>query len=321
MHTISSFLHPPIFPLIPPPPPPPLLHLKVSLSSVSLPFLREKGEEIYSPFSLSFLFLLPSFLLSPSLPSFLPPLFIPSFTSPLSSPSLLTLFLSSFLLSFLHPLLSKFVKATPSPPPLSFFSISFFFPFPFSFFLSFPPRSPPFHCFLFITFPLSLCLFIFRSPTPPLPSTSLTNTRKNIYQAYGKWRKAVHRTGVGRNDEHKRLTVKDNKIISFSFIAKGMILLYFTEIITSPSPPHSSPCILLALLFFITTLLPFSSYASSSLPLFPPPQKRSIYFLLSSLLLIFPFCPLHEILFSNSTRYLYINSMHALYVAWEVAYR
>src|SRR3990167_7793831 len=126
MHTISSFLHPPIFPLIPPPPPPPLLHLKVSLSSVSLPFLREKGEEIYSPFSLSFLFLLPSSLLSPSLPSFLPPLFIPSFTSPLSSPSLLTLFL--FLLSFLHPLLSKFVKATLPPPPPSLSSSLLFLP-------------------------------------------------------------------------------------------------------------------------------------------------------------------------------------------------
>src|SRR3990167_4156794 len=54
-----------------------------------------------------------------------------------------------------------------------------------------------------------------------------------------------------------------------------MILLYFTEIITFPSPPHSSLLSLLAsffaLLFFITTLLPFSSYASSSLPLFLPP--------------------------------------------------
>ena len=145
MHTISSFLHPPIFPLIPPPPPPPLLHLKVSLSSVSLPFLREKGEEIYSPFSLSFLFLLPSFLLSPSLPSFLPPLFIPSFTSPLSSPSLLTLFLSSFLLSFLHPLLSKFVKATPSLPPVSLFPIHYFSPFPLSIYLPFPHSPPPFY--------------------------------------------------------------------------------------------------------------------------------------------------------------------------------
>src|SRR3990167_3203065 len=40
---------------------------------------------------------------------------------------------------------------------------------------------------------------------------------------------------VRKNDEHKRSTVKDEKIISFSFTAKGMILLYLTKIITSPS--------------------------------------------------------------------------------------
>src|SRR3990167_8697128 len=139
MHTISSFLHPSTFPLIPPPPP--LLHLK------GFPFLcfsalltRERRRKRFSlfPFLPFPTTLLPS-VSAPFLPSFLPPLFTPSFTSPLSSPSLLTLFL--FLLSFLHLLLSKFVKATPSP----------------------------FHRFLFITFSLSLCLFIFRSPTPPPP--------------------------------------------------------------------------------------------------------------------------------------------------------
>src|SRR3990167_7643942 len=108
-----------------------------------MPFLREKGEERYSPFSLFPFLPFPTTLLpsvSTPLPSFLLFLFHPS--PPLSSPSLLTLFLSSFFPSFLHPLLSKFVKATPLPPP--------------------------FHRFLFITFPLSLCLFIFRFPTPSL---------------------------------------------------------------------------------------------------------------------------------------------------------
>src|SRR3990167_1771520 len=121
MHTISSFLHPPIFPLIPPPPPPPLLHLKVSLSSVSLPFLREKGEEIYSPFSLSFLFLLPSFLLSPSLPSFIP-LFLPSFLP--SSPSF------------------KICESYPLAPPRFIVSYSLLFPFPFVYLSSVPPLPP-----------------------------------------------------------------------------------------------------------------------------------------------------------------------------------
>ena len=127
----------------------------------------------------------------------------------------------------------------------------------------------------------------------------------------------MHRTGVGRNDEHKRLTVKDNKIISFSFTAKGMILLYFTEIMTSPSPPHSSPCLHPSLLFFSSSL-PFYLSPPTLLPL-PPTEAFNL--LRSSLPRShFPFLPLHEILFSNSTRYLYINSMHALYVAWEVAY-
>ena len=165
------------------------------------------------------------------------------------------------------------MKATPSPP-VSSFPIHYFFPFPLSIYLPFPHPHPP--------------------------STSLTNTRKNIYQAYGKLRKAVHRTGVGRNDEHKRLTVKDNKIISFSFTAKGMILLYFTEIITSLpllTPPLSLLASFFALLFFITTLLPFSSYASSS------SSHRSVQFITFSLPPShFPFLPLHEILFSNSSR-------------------
>ena len=141
MHNISSFLHPPIFPLIPPPPSTALRRFPFPLFLCPSYERKEKKDILPFPFSLSCLFLLPSSLLSP--PPFLPS---SSFYSilhlPLSSPSLLTLFLSSFFPSFLHPLLSKFVKATPLPPP--------------------------FHRFLFITFPLSLCLFIFRFPTPSL---------------------------------------------------------------------------------------------------------------------------------------------------------
>src|SRR3990167_8341940 len=154
------------------------------------------------------------------LPSFLLFLFHPS--PPLSSPSLP---------SFLHPLLSKFVKAT-SPC----FSVPYF-PFPLSIYLPFPHP-------------------------PPLPSTSLTNTRKNIYQAYGKWRKAVHRTSVGRNDEHKRLTVKDNKIIFFSF---SLLTPLLACILLCSSFLHHYPFTFLLLRFFL----------SSSLP--PPPHIHSLH--------------------------------------------
>ena len=182
--------------------------------------------------------------MSPPLASFLPSfllfLFHPS--PPLSSPSLP---------SFLHPLLSKFVKAT-SPC----FSVPYF-PFPLSIYLPFPHP-------------------------PPLPSTSLTNTRKNIYQAYGKWRKAVHRTSVGRNDEHKRLTVKDNKIIFFSFTAKGNDLAVFHRNNHFPFPSSLlTPllaCILLCSSFlhhYPFTFLLLRFFLSSSLP--PPPHIHSLH--------------------------------------------
>src|SRR3990167_7267637 len=115
MHTISSFLYPPIslhpsiFPLIPPPPP--LLHLE------GFPFLcfsalltRERRRNIFSLF--------------PFLP--FPTTLLPS--SPFFFPSLL-------------PLFQKFVKPPP-PPPVSLFPIHYFFPFPLSIYLPFP-HSPP----------------------------------------------------------------------------------------------------------------------------------------------------------------------------------
>src|SRR3990167_3493157 len=274
MHNISSFLHPPIFPLIPPPPSTALRRFPFPLFLCPSYERKEKKDILPFPFSLSCLFLLPSSLLSP--PPFLPS---SSFYSilhlPLSSPSLLTLFLSSFFPSFLHPLLSKFVKATPPPPSVSSFPIHYFSPFPLSIYLPFPH---------------------------PLPSTSLTNTRKNIYQAYGKWRKAVHRTGVGRNDEHKRLTVKDNKIISFSFTAKGNDLAVFHRNNHFPFPSSLLSLLASFLLFFSSSLPFYLSPLRFFLPSSLPPPTEVFNLLRSSLPPShFPFLPLHEILFSNST--------------------
>src|SRR3990167_6289388 len=132
MHTISSFLYPPIslhpsiFPLIPPPPP--LLHLE------GFPFLcfsslltRESRRKIFSLFP----FPVPSFSYYP------PPFCLPP--PPSSSPSLLTLFLSSFLPS--SP--SFKICESYSLPPCFIVSYSLLFPFPFVYLSSVSPPPPP----------------------------------------------------------------------------------------------------------------------------------------------------------------------------------
>src|SRR3990167_6901455 len=138
MHNISSFLHPPIFPLIPPPPSTALR--RFPFPPFLFPSFQRKEKKNIFPFPFpAFSYSPPPFCLPP--PSFLPPLFIPSFTSPLFP--LPSNFIPLFLLSFLPSSPSfKICESYPPPPSVSSFPIHYFSPFPLSIYLPFPPPPP-----------------------------------------------------------------------------------------------------------------------------------------------------------------------------------
>src|SRR3990167_5944199 len=110
-----------------------------------MPFLREKGEERYSPFSLFPFLPFPTTLLpsvSPPLPSFLLFLFHPSPPPLFPFPSN---FIPLFLLSFLPSSPSFKICESYPPSPLRFIvSYSLLFPFPFVYLSSVSPP-PPFY--------------------------------------------------------------------------------------------------------------------------------------------------------------------------------